>query len=363
MEDWIKKIAITLLPGVGAKTAKNLISYCGGIDAVFQARFKDLLKIPGVGRQTAQNIVHHSIWDLAERECRFIESNGVTPLFYLDSNYPARLKHIPDSPIVLYFKGNADLNASRIIGIVGTRKPSLHGVTWCEEFIAEISPFEPVIVSGLAYGIDVCAHRKSLESQISTIGVLGHGLSTMYPASHQSVANAMVVKGGLLSEYPSFTGPEKEHFPMRNRIIAGLCDALVVVETAAQGGSMITAQLANGYHKDVFALPGRSKDTQSKGCNLLIKTHQAELIESACDLALFMQWNLEKQAPVQMRLFDDFSEAETRIIKLFTPDEPLSIDQLTYQANMGISEMASLLLEMEFKGILKTLPGKRFILV
>ena len=364
MENLLYKIAITKIPLVGAVTAKNLISYCGGVDAVFKATKKSLTKIPGIGEHTADSILKQNVLKDAEKEYQFIEKNGIQPIFYLDKNFPRRLKPYNDCPVMLYYKGNADLNANRIVGIVGTRQPSVHGVAACEELVEGLKPYKPLIISGLAYGIDVTAHKKSVDLGIPTVGVLGHGLGRIYPHNHRQIAYQMVENGGLISEYTSQVGPDREHFPMRNRIVAGLCDALIVVETAARGGSIITAQQANNYNKDVFAIPGRLKDKNSVGCNKLIKEHRANLYESPEDIAYILHWEYaEDGEPVQKKLFIDLTEKEKVIIDLLQQEDEAGIDKLSFKTKIPNTEMASLLLELEFKGMLKTLPGKRYVLV
>ncbi|HMQ48730.1 MAG TPA: DNA-processing protein DprA [Saprospiraceae bacterium] len=364
MENWLYKIGLTLLPNVGPITAKNLISYCGSPEAVFASSTKALLKIPGIGPQTAQYIREKQVLDRAQVEWELMQSLQITPLYYLDDNYPSRLKYLADSPVLLYFKGNFDWQAPRMVAIVGTRKPSHYGVAVCEELIEGLKDYQVAIVSGLAFGIDVCAHRKALECQIPTIGVMGNGLRYVYPAEHRQVAAQMLENGGLLSEYTANTAPEREHFPMRNRIVAGLCDALIVIETQKRGGSMITAQLANGYNKDVFAVPGRVKDKYSEGCNQLIKAHQAALAESVADIAYVMRWEeCSKTKAVQGAFFQELDEKEQMIISLIGQGDAVGIDALTATAKMHNSEMAGLLLELEFKGLIKALPGNRYALI
>lgn len=364
MKDLLYKIALTLVPKVGAKTARNLISYCGGVRQVFESSQKELIRIPGIGKSIAQNIAGKEVFDLAEKEMQFLENNQVKALFYLDEAYPYRLKHFSDSPILVYYKGEADLNAHRIVAIVGTRKPSHFGVGICEELIEMIKPYKVIIVSGLAYGVDITAHRKCLEVGIPTIGVLGHGLNHIYPAQHRRIAEAMTQKGGLLSEYTSGTRPEREYFPMRNRIVAGMCDALIVVETAKKGGSMITAKMANDYNRDVFAVPGRVGDKLSEGCNHLIKTHQAALLEQAKDIAYVMQWEEKTKPPLlQGQLFFDLTQEEKIIVDLLGNKEAIGIEQLLVSAKMTNSTMAGNLLNLEFKGLVRSLPGKRYILM
>lgn len=364
MEHLFYQIALTKIPKVGPVTARTLVSYCGSPYEVFQSNAKSLLKIPGIGAQLVQQIKSTEPLKLAEKELLHLEQHCISALFYLDEQYPSRLKNYPDSPLVIYFKGNTGLNQERVVAIVGTRKPSIHGTTFCEEFLEQILPFNPLIISGLAYGIDICAHRKALELKLPTIGVLAHGLAHLYPPAHHSAAQRMIENGGILTEYGFETTAEKEHFPLRNRIIAGMCDALLVVETARHGGSIITANFANDYDKDVFAVPGRIKDPYSAGCNALIKTHQAHLLESAEDMIRMLRWDLSiSRQGIQQQLFTELDVEEKNIVNLLRHDEGKDIDTLTYLAQKSNSEMAALLLELEFKGVIKALPGKRYVLV
>lgn len=364
MRELLYQIAITKIPLVGAVTAKNLIGYCGGVQAVFEAKKKELVKIPGIGESIADNIIKQDVLRQAEEELRFIEKNGVQPIFYLDKDYPKRLKHHHDSPLLLFYQGTSNLNLDRTVAIVGTRQPTVQGKIICEEIVEGLRPYKPLIISGLAYGIDITAHQKALDCGLETIGVLGHGLGRIYPASHRRTAQKMISQGGLLSEYTSSVGPDREHFPMRNRIVAALCDALIVIETAKKGGSIITAKLADKYSKDVFAVPGRLRDEKSEGCNHLIKSHKASLIESAEDIAYVLRWEKENGQRVQQQeLFVELSEQEKKVIDYLNEAEEAGIDRLTADTSIGNSEMAALLLNLEFKGMVKTLPGKRYVLV
>ncbi len=359
----LHQIALTLVPQVGAVTAKTLVSYCGSAEAVFQAKRRELLKIPGVGPVLADGLQLAEPLRQAERELVFLEKNEVTALFYTHERYPVRLRQCHDSPAILFFKGSSVdlLNADRIVAIVGTRQPTDYGKALCEEIVEGLNPYNVLIVSGLAYGVDITAHKKATALNVANIGVLGQGLASIYPAQHRPTALKMMENGGLLTEYISDTKPDREHFPMRNRIIAGLCDALIVIESAVSGGSMISAELASGNEREVFALPGRAKDAKSTGCNLLIKSTRAKLLESAADLAAAMQWpEPGKVQAVQTQLFLDLSAAENRLLQLIrqTPDIP--IDQLSLAAGLQPGELAALLLELEFKGAIRTLPGKRY---
>jgi DNA processing protein len=365
-EELQHQIALTFIPQVGTVTAKLLVSYCGGAAEVFKASKTNLLKIPGIGPQIAENIRSSLPMLQAEKEVVFMEQNGIQSVFYSEEKFPVRLKQLADAPTILYFKGSSlDLfNKSRVLAIVGTRKPTEYGRQICEDFVEGIRPYNPLIVSGLAYGIDITAHKKSVTLNMPNIGVLGHGLGMLYPESHHAVAQKMIENGGLLTEFPHKTPPDRENFPMRNRIIAGLCDALLVVETAASGGSMISAKIGVQYGRDIFAIPGRTRDKDSAGCNLLIKTDKARLVESAEDLALHLNWEKSgQQKGIQKSLFLDLSATETLVVDTVKANTEIPIDQLTYKTGLKPGELATLLLKLEFQGVLKTLPGKRYVLV
>lgn len=363
----IYKIALTKIPLVGAITAKNLIGYCGGVQEVFRAKKRDLIRIPGIGEQIANNIVRQNVLEEAEKEMLFVEREGIEALFYLDARYPQRLRHLPDAPVLLYYRGTTPLNTPRTLGIVGTRQPTHRGIAICEGIISDLAGCGVVIISGLAYGIDVAAHRHALRMNLPTIGVLGHGLDQIYPPAHRKVAEEMAAHGGLLTEFSSASRPDRENFPMRNRIVAGLCDALLVIETNIRGGSMITAQLANDYHKEVFAVPGRVGDTLSAGCHLLIKSHRATLVESAADLQYHLGWEDQPDGTttgqgVQVSMFPELSDDERKIVELLRTKDTMEVDLLAHETDLEPSTLAALLLQLEFKGLIRTLPGKRYLL-
>ncbi|HHH49602.1 MAG TPA: DNA-protecting protein DprA [Saprospiraceae bacterium] len=363
-KDLAYKIALNKIPKVGAVIAKNLIQYFGSPEAVFEARKKELQSLPRITESIANLIVSKKPIEEAEKEIEFIEQNKINCLYFEDEAYPSRLKHYPDSPLLLYYKGNTNLNHKRIVAVVGTRKPSERGKLNCERLVEELKNYNVMLISGLAYGIDVTAHKKCLDLGIDTVGVLGHGLHRIYPAQHKAIAEKMIEQGGLLSEYTSDKGPEAKHFPMRNRIIAGMCDALVVVETTRKGGSIISVEFAVQYNKDVFAFPGRLNDKNSQGCNHLIKIQKAALIESAKDIGYIMRWE-QQQSPsdLQKKLFIDLNPTEKNIIDILNKSEEVSIDKLTYESKLSPSQIAALLLNLEFKGIVKPLPGHRYMLV
>ncbi|GAB1397315.1 MAG TPA: DNA-processing protein DprA [Saprospiraceae bacterium] len=361
-EELFYRIAITMLPKVGPVTARNLISYCGGTREVFETSTKALMKIPGVGAAMSKSILQHDSFAPAEQELAFIDKQNIKPIFYLDDDYPKRLQNVYDAPVLLYFRGDATLNAARTVGIVGTRTPTPHGIANCEALVEGLAKYNVQIISGLAHGIDGTSHRAAVAAGISNIGVVAHGLDHIYPAAHSHLANSMIKNGGVLTEFPSNTTADKERFPMRNRIIAAMSDALVVVETARKGGSMITADMAFNYNKDIFAFPGRTQDKYSQGCNYLIKSQKAGLIENAEDLAAQMMWDkIDSGKTVQTSMFVELSELERKVLsELQTKDT--GIDELSYIIQLTPAEMASVLLEMEFKGLIKSIPGKRYIL-
>ncbi len=363
MDEKVCRLALTQIPKVGVITAKQLVAHCGSALAVFKQSKRALQGIPGIGPQLAQAISKQKSLIRAEKELELMQKKGIQMLYYQDSDYPKRLQHHADSPFILFYKGKIHFNSLRIVSVVGTRQPTHLGQALCEQLIEGLSHPNLLVVSGLAYGIDSIAHRKCCELKIPNVAVLGHGLGSIYPAAHYPIARKIESCGGLISEYFCEVGPEKEHFPMRNRIIAGMCDALVVVETALKGGSIISAELANNYHKDVFAFPGRVNDPKSRGCNQLIKQHKAALIESAQDLIQMMGWDTNQKIHIQKQLFEDLNDQEKLIVDLFHSGDALSMDYLSYQCHLTNSQLSALLLGLEFKGLLKTLPGNRFTLV
>ena len=362
MTDLLHKIALTKISGVGSITARQLVSHCGGAKEVFETSRQELLKIPSIGPVLVDALKSpQKALEEAEKELEFIEKHNIQALFYTDPAFPQRLKFQHDCPFLLYFKGNANLNHHRVVGIVGTRKPTPYGEQMCKEIIEGLKPYNIMVISGLAYGIDITAHKKSVDLGIENVGAVAHGLSLIYPNDHRKVAAKMIECGGILSEYTSEVQPDPRHFPMRNRLIAGMCDALLVVETAESGGSMISAELAFSYNKDVFAVPGRVKEKYSQGCNLLIKSNKAALVESAQDIANAMNWELlDAKKSIQTNLFVTLEPDEQRLVDMLNQNGTSSIDELSFKMNLPPSEMAVLLLNLEFKAVIKSLPGKRY---
>ncbi|MBS4062218.1 MAG: DNA-processing protein DprA [Bacteroidetes bacterium] len=363
-EQLLYKIGLTLIPGVGDIGGKKLVAYCGGPEAVFREKRRQLEKIPGIGPQTIDNIVKQNVLSRAEEEIAFIEKRNIRPLFYLDKDYPKRLQHCADSPMLVYYKGSANLNQQRIIGIVGTRNASDYGKHFCERIVEELIPDQVIIVSGLAYGIDSCAHRASLKYGIPTVGVLAHGLDRIYPYSNKGMSEKMIENGGLLTEFMSQTNPDRENFPRRNRIVAGMIDALIVVESAKRGGALITAEIANSYSRDVFAVPGRIGDTYSEGCNYLIRINKAALLESAANIRYLMGWNQQSSSvSAQTKLFKEFTEDEQKIMDIFGQEKECGIDEIMLRSEFPASKLAGVLLTLEFDGIIVALPGKKYKIV
>jgi len=331
------------------------------VDGVFKEKEKNLMKIPGVGEVNAQRIVSQNVLDRARLEVDFILKNNIQTYFYLDDNYPARLKNCSDAPIILYFKGNANLNERRIISVVGTRNATNYGKEICEELIRSFSErsYPILVVSGLAYGIDVHAHKACLKYNVPTVGVFAHGLDTVYPALHSAIASKMLENGGLITDFISETKIDRQNFLRRNRIIAGLADATIIVESAEKGGALVTADIANSYNRDVFAFPGRSTDPFSRGCNKIIKLNEAVLVENAADIEKAMNWDVKTQPNrvFQTSLFLELNPEEQQLIDLLKEGDRF-VDEITMETQMPMSRVSALLLGLEFKGLVVSLPGK-----
>lgn len=358
------QIALTLVPGVGSILIRQLISYCGSAPDVFRAPLARLLKVPGIGAVTARALLKPGVLAEAERVGQRLEKMGATALFYTDKTFPARLKTLYDAPALLYFLGSGTLNAPRTIGLVGTRQATDYGRRVTAEIIEALVPYGVHVISGLAYGIDIAAHRASLANSLPTIGVMASGLDVIYPNGHQKTATEMRGLGGLLTESPPGTKPDAHLFPARNRIIAGLSDAVVVVEAAAKGGALITAEYANNYHRDVFAVPGQLNQTFSAGCNKLIRENKAQIYTSPKDLIEALNWDApleqvsrKNQAPP---LPVDITEEESQVLALLRQATDRHIDDLSWQSQIPMGRLASLLLSLEFRGFVRSLPGKKY---
>jgi DNA processing protein len=354
------QIALTLVPNIGDIHAKALINHFGNAEAVFSARKKDLETLEGIGTIRANSIKNFNDFKKAEEEIAFIKKYKIATLFITDKNYPYRLLNCYDSPTMLYYKGNADLNSSKIIAVVGTRNNNEYGKSICEKLIEELVGEDIIIVSGLAFGIDSIAHKSAIRNEMKTIGVLAHGLDMVYPSQNGGLAKQMIKNGGLLTEFRSCTKPDRQNFPSRNRIVAGISDAIIVVETGIKGGSLITAELGNGYNKDVFAFPGRINDSKSEGCNFLIKNNKAALFTCANDILENMGWKKEKQisAKKQRELFIELTPDEKIVINILQQQEQINIDELFLKSKLTSSAVAAALLMLEMQGVVTSLPGK-----
>ncbi len=364
MDELLYRIAVTLLPGIGAVRTRALLARFDSLEAFFSASPSTLLRLPGFGEHLASREVREKALHLAEQEVAFVRKHHIRTLWFLDDRYPARLKQCDDAPVLLYLQGEVDLEATRVLSVVGTRHATPYGLERCHAILAGLAERFPglLIVSGLAYGIDVCAHRAALKQGLPTVAVLGHGLQMIYPAAHRGIAREIVAHGGLLTEYSTHHVPDKKNFIARNRIIAGLADATLVVESGEKGGALITADLANSYHRDVLALPGRAGDERSKGCNRLIKKNQAALIEDADDIAYFLGWETTdpKEKNLQTTLFPELSPEEQLLLDILREQHELPLDELAALANLPVSKASALLLNLEFAGLVRNLPGNLY---
>jgi len=357
------QVALTFLKNIGPTLARGLIAHFGSAEEVFKASKTRWLKVPGIGEKRIAVPDMDEALGRAEDELTYIEKNGVDVVFYTSDKFPKRLKNCYDAPILLYAKGNADFNAMRVISIVGTRNATEYGKYQCRQLIEELVPYNVLVVSGLALGIDVTAHKECVRLNMPTVGVLGHGLDRMYPSQNRSTAEKMMGNGALLTEYPSGTIPDRENFPQRNRIVAGMADATVVIEAGIKGGALITAEIANTYNRDVFAYPGRIGDEYSEGCNFLIRNNKASLLTGAADLAYILGWDKTGDAKPaeQLALPIDLSADEQLIFDILLQHKtPLAIDDLTIKTNMATSQLAMNLLNMELQGYILSLPGKAY---
>lgn len=357
------KLALSMIPGIGGILARNLVAYTGSVEGIFSESVKSLKQIPGIGEINARRIKNKDVFERAEKELEFIDKNKIQVKFYSDKNYPRRLKNCVDAPILIYTKGNLNLNEDRVISIVGTRNATEYGKTICEDLIQQFSErgYKILVVSGLAYGIDVHAHKSALKYHLPTVGVVGHGLDKLYPSLHAETAKKMLEQGGLVTDFPSGTKIDPPNFVRRNRIVAGLADATIVVESAEKGGALITAEIAMSYNRDVFAFPGRAGDVYSKGCNQLIRNSGANLIENIDDLEFFMGWEQKSgEKAVQSSLFLELNADEERVVKLLSEHGELFIDQIGSELALPVSKVSAMLLNLEFKNVLVALPGKMY---
>ena len=354
-------LALQKVEKVGDVVAKKLLSHFENAADIFKAKAAVLNSIDGIGAIIVQNLKDKSVFEKAEAELKFIQDNDIDVHFYKENSYPDKLKHCFDAPLLLFSAGNINLKQPKIISIVGTRQVTSHGAEFCRNLIAEIAPLNPIIVSGFAYGVDIVAHQAAMEHGLQTVGVLAHGLNQMYPASHKKYCKKMEEKGGFMTEFWSSSNPDKENFVKRNRIVAGMTEATIVIESAERGGSLITAMLANDYNRDVFAVPGRITDKFSLGCNNLIKTQKANLLTSAADLIYMLNWDIkESSKSVQKQLFVDLQPDEQIVYDYLLQKGKELMDTIALDCGFPIYVLSGMLLNMELKGVIRPLPGKLF---
>lgn len=360
-QDLFYLLALLKVDGVGDIMAKKMLTHCGNAENVFKTKINQIAAIDGVGSVLLKNLKDNAVFEKANRELEFIQSNDIKVSFFKDEDYPDRLKHCIDSPVLIFSSGNINLKNKKIVSIVGTRQITSYGMEFCRKLIEDIAPLDPVIVSGFAYGVDIVAHQLAMDYDLQTIGVLAHGLNQIYPKSHKKYVAKMEENGGFITEFWSSSNPDKENFVRRNRIVAGMSEATIVIESADRGGSLITANLANDYNRDVFAVPGRVTDKYSQGCNDLIKTQKANVLTSAADLVYILNWDIENKAkPVQKQLFVELEPDEQKIYDFLLKNGKELLDVVALQCDFPIYKISGLLLNMELKGVIRPLPGKLF---
>lgn len=355
-------LALTRIPGLGTMTANHLMRAVGSAADIFENRTRLLQWVPGVTDRLVKALDCPEAFRRAEEELRFAERNHIRCIPFTHEDYPSRLRECEDAPLALFFRGNTNLNALRVVSIVGTRHSTPYGQSLCNDFLTDLANVVPdvLVVSGLAYGIDIHAHRSALRSGFPTVGVLAHGLDRIYPSAHRNTAVEMLEHGGLLTEFMSGTNPDRQNFVRRNRIVAGMADATIVVESAAKGGALITAELAESYHRDCFAFPGRIGDEYSAGCNGLIRSNRAALITSAEDFVQAMGWcsGIRKAENIQRQLFPELTEEEQSVVNLLQKSpEGIQINTLVVEADIPIQRMSALLFELEMKGVVRPMAG------
>jgi DNA protecting protein DprA len=360
-QDLFYLLALLKVDGVGDIMAKKLLTHCGNAEAIFKTKINQIAAIDGVGSVLLKNFKDKSVFEKANKELEFIKANNIKVSFFQDENYPERLKHCIDSPVLIFSIGNINLKSKKIISIVGTRQITSYGMEFCKKLIEDLAPLDPVIVSGFAYGVDIVAHQLAIDYNLQTIGVLAHGLNQIYPKTHKKYVAKMEENGGFITEFWSSSNPDKENFVRRNRIVAGMTEATIVIESADKGGSLITANLANDYNRDVFAVPGRVTDKYSQGCNNLIKTQKANVLTSAADLVYILNWDIEnKVKPIQKMLFVELDPEEQKVYDFLLKNGKELLDTIALKCDFPIYKISGLLLNMELKGLIRPLPGKLF---
>ena len=360
-QDLFYLLALQRIDGVGDIMAKKLLTHFVSAEAIFTTKASQLAGIDGVGSVLMKNLRDKSVFEKASVELEFIKNNQINVAYFQDDNYPERLKHCIDGPLLLFTSGNINLQNKRIISIVGTRQITSYGTEFCRKLIEDLAPLDPIIVSGFAYGVDIVAHQLALEHNLQTIGVVAHGLNQIYPKTHKKYVAKVEENGGFITEFWSSSNPDKENFVRRNRIVAGMSEATIVIESADRGGSLITANMANDYNRDVFAVPGRVTDKYSQGCNNLIKTQKANVLSSAADLVYILNWDIQQEAkPVQKQLFVSLDEDEQKVYDYLLKTGKELLDIIALRCDFPIYKISGMLLNMELKGVIRPLPGKLF---
>jgi DNA processing protein len=360
--DLLYTLALQQVPNIGDITAKKLLAHCGTAEAVFKEKRQNLLKIDGIGSMLLKEFHPTKYLNIAEKEIQFIKENDINFTFFQEDNYPEKLKHCIDGPVLLFQTGRVHLKNQRIISIVGTRKITTGGIAFCEQLVETLAAYNPVIVSGFAYGTDITAHKAAMKNNLQTVGCLAHGFNQIYPKTHKKYMGNIEAHGGFFTEFTSYDNFDKQNFLKRNRIIAGLSEATIVIESAEKGGSLVTADIANSYNRDVFAVPGRTTDLQSMGCNNLIKQQKAHMLSTPLDVPYILNWELEdnKKPAIQKQLFVEMDDTEKTIYNYLKENEKQQLDIIAIECSMPIFKAASVLLNMELKGIIRPLPGKLF---
>lgn len=355
-------LALQNVPKIGDTIAKKLIAHCGSPEAVLKEKKQNLLKIDGIGHVTIKDLFANNHLEAAEAELRFIKTEGIKAHYFTSEAYPEKLKHCIDSPILLFESGNINLNNRHIISIVGARKITTSGIAFCEKLVEALAVYNPIIVSGYAYGTDITAHKAAIDNKLQTVACLAHGLNQIYPKAHKKYMAAVENNGGFYTDFWSTDAFDRNNFLKRNRIIAGISEATIVIESAEKGGSLVTADIANSYNRDVFAVPGRTTDSQSVGCNNLIKQQKAHLLSTPLDVPYLLNWQLEnEQKPVvQKQLFVELDANEKVIYNYLKDNDKQMLDVIALNCNMPTYKLAGILLNMELKGIVRPLPGKLF---
>jgi DNA processing protein len=360
-QDLFYLLALQRIDGVGDIMAKKLLTHLGSAEAIFNTKASQLALIDGVGSILLKNLKDKSVFEKASSELEFIKKNAINVAYFKDENYPERLKQCIDGPLILFTSGNINLQNKRIISIVGTRQITSYGSEFCRKLIEDLAPLDPIIVSGFAYGVDIVAHQLAMDHNLQTIGVLAHGLNQIYPKTHKKYVAKVEQNGGFMTEFWSSANPDKENFVKRNRIVAGMSEATIVIESADRGGSLITANMANDYNRDVFAVPGRVTDKYSQGCNNLIKTQKANVLTSAADLVYILNWDIQKESkPVQKQLFVTLDNDEQKVYDYLLQTGKELMDIIALRCDFPIHKISGMLLNMELKGVIRPLPGKLF---